>query len=50
MNKILIKRYERLQKLRSLAIEDRNITKKYQADRLIKEITNKLNHLANFSA
>ena len=43
MNQILINRYLRLQRLRTFAIQDKNICKKIQADALIQRVTQELN-------
>jgi hypothetical protein len=43
MNQILINRYLRLQRLRTFAIQDKNICKKIQADGLIQRVTQELN-------
>jgi hypothetical protein len=48
MNK-LTKRLDRILRLRNMAIEDRNFAKKYQAERLIRVLTNKINSLSHFS-
>ena len=45
MNQILINRYLRLQRLRTFAIQDKNICKKIQADGLIQRVTQELNSL-----
>ena len=45
----LTKRLDRILRLRNMAIEDRNFFKKYQAERLIKDLTNKINSLSHFS-
>ena len=42
-------RLDRLLRLRNLAIDERNIFKKYQADRLIRQLTDRLNTLSHFS-
>jgi len=42
-------RLDRLLRLRNLAIDEDNIFKKKQADRLIKMLTHRLNTLSNFS-
>jgi hypothetical protein len=49
MNSYLINRFERLQRLRNFAISENNFFKKYQAERLIKQLTDKLNTLSHFS-
>jgi len=48
MTEILERRKARLKRLRSYAIEDNNLTKKYQADRLIGELSKKLYKLESF--
>lgn len=42
-------RLDRLLRLRNLAIDEHNLFKKYQADRLIRQLTEKLNTLSHFS-
>lgn len=42
-------RLDRLLRLRNLAIDERNFFKKYQAERLIRQLTDKLNTLSHFS-
>lgn len=49
MNNYLINRFERLQRLRDYAISERNFFKKYQAERLIRQLTDRLNTLSHFS-
>ena len=46
---MLVSRYERLQRLRNIAIEDKQYCKVFQANRLIKDITLKLNKLSSFN-
>jgi hypothetical protein len=48
MTEILENRKKRLKRLRSYAIEANNISKKYQADRLIAEVSTKLHQLETF--
>ena len=42
-------RLDRLLRLRNLAIDERNFFKKYQAERLIRQLTDRLNTLSHFS-
>jgi hypothetical protein len=49
MSNILINRYLRIQRLRQIAMEDKNIQKKVQADLLLKQLTTKLNYLTHFT-
>jgi hypothetical protein len=49
MNQILINRYFRLAKLRQLAMDDKNIQKKKQADVLLQQVTERINYLTHFS-
>jgi hypothetical protein len=49
MNQILINRYFRLSKLRQLAMDDKNIQKKKQADLLMQQVTERINYLTHFS-
>jgi hypothetical protein len=46
---MLVERFERLQRLRNLAIEDKQYCKVFQANRLLKDLTERLNHLSNFT-
>ena len=49
MMTILKNRLDRLLRLRNIAIEEGNLLKKCQSERLIKELTNKLDILYQFS-
>lgn len=49
MNQILINRYFRLAKLRQLAMNDKNIPKKKQADLLMQQVTERINYLTHFN-
>lgn len=42
-------RLDKLLRLRNLAIDERNFFKKYQAERLIRQLTDRLNTLSHFS-
>lgn len=44
----ILARYERVQRLRNLAIDDNTFCKVYQANRLLKELTIKLNEVNSF--
>ena len=46
---MLVSRYERLQRLRNIAIEDKQYCKVFQANRLLKDVTLNLNKLSNFN-
>jgi hypothetical protein len=39
--------YNRVSKLRNIAIQDNNLVKRVQADRIIRELTTRLNELQN---
>ena len=41
----ILARYERVQRLRNIAIDDNTFCKVYQANRLLKELTIKLNRI-----
>ena len=49
MNQILINRYFRISKLRQLAMDDKNIQKKKQADLLLQQVTERINYLTHFN-
>jgi hypothetical protein len=49
MAKILMQRYERVNKLREYAIQQHNIMKVRQANWILKSITHRMNLLSHFS-
>jgi hypothetical protein len=44
----ILSRYERVQRLRNIAIDDNIFCKVYQANRLLKDLTNQLNKINQF--
>jgi hypothetical protein len=44
----ILARYERVQRLRNIAIDDNTFCKVYQANRLLKELTIKLNQINSY--
>ena len=44
----ILARYERVQRLRNIAIDDKTICKVKQANRLLKELTIKLNQINDY--
>ena len=44
----ILSRYERVQRLRNIAIDDNTFCKVYQANRLLKDLTIKLNQINSY--